>query len=137
MIGLVRALDSLQRDFASTSCEVKFRHWDVPEAIADDTALCAFRITQEALNNALKHGRAKHVSIDLFGSAFGLELSVVDDGIGFDPGRATDEGGLGLVSMRERVASLHGVLDIQSAPGSGTRLTVQLPLHSQSLEGPA
>jgi signal transduction histidine kinase len=86
-----------------------------------------FRITQEALTNVVKHAQAKTVDIRLTCRERSVVLTVEDDGVGFFavPGRG---GKLGLVGMRERVASINGELDIEAKPGVGTRLTVEIPL---------
>jgi len=92
-----------------------------------ETAL--FRIVQEALTNIVKHAQAGSVSIVVTQSD-GIVRSVIeDDGVGFSPD-AVREGALGLVGMRERVHLLGGRLEVQSAPGSGTTLVVELPLGS-------
>ena len=86
-----------------------------------------FRITQEALTNIVKHADATSVQIVLTGRQRSVVLSVRDDGRGFSPTQA-HRGGLGLVGMRERVASVDGALEIESTRGAGTRLTVEIPL---------
>jgi signal transduction histidine kinase len=86
-----------------------------------------FRITQEALTNVVKHAEAKSVDIRLACRDRSVVLSVEDDGIGFS-GAQEAGAGLGLVGMRERVASVDGALDIESKRGAGTRLTVEIPL---------
>lgn len=86
-----------------------------------------FRIAQEALNNALKHAAARSVVVRLRGEDECLILEVADDGRG-SALLATDvKGGLGLTSMKERVAQLQGTLTIDSAPNRGTRVTVEVP----------
>jgi signal transduction histidine kinase len=86
-----------------------------------------FRITQEALTNVVKHAEAKAVHIILAGGKRSVRLAVEDDGRGFSPAQEAG-GGLGLVGMRERVASVNGVLAIDSRRGAGTRLKVEIPL---------
>lgn len=86
-----------------------------------------FRITQEALTNVVKHAEAKTVRIAVARHERSVVLSVEDDGRGFS--RAQVPGGrLGLVGMRERIASVNGALDIESERGAGTRLTVEIPV---------
>jgi signal transduction histidine kinase len=85
-----------------------------------------FRITQEALTNVVKHAEAKTVHIVFVCRERSVVLAVEDDGRGFSA--QAHGGGLGLVGMRERVASVNGALDIESKRGSGTRLTVEIPL---------
>ena len=86
-----------------------------------------FRITQEALTNVVKHAEAKTVHIIFACREQSVVLTVEDDGRGFSPAQVAG-GGLGLVGMRERVASVNGALDIESKRDAGTRLTVEIPL---------
>jgi signal transduction histidine kinase len=86
-----------------------------------------YRITQEALNNVVKHAQAKHVVVRLDEGDGFLLLSVNDDGRGFDAA-ASYPGHLGLLSMPERAAKLGGTVTVTSAPGSGTLVDARLPL---------
>ncbi|MFN2226460.1 MAG: GAF domain-containing protein [Anaerolineae bacterium] len=86
-----------------------------------------YYVAQEALNNSLKHARAGNVRVCLELEDDGVRLEVTDDGAGFDLEKVADCGGLGLPGMRERVQRLDGQLRIESAPGQGTRLTVEIP----------
>jgi signal transduction histidine kinase len=87
-----------------------------------------YRIAQEALNNSLKHAEATMVSISLQTQDGHVQLGIVDNGKGFDPEALQDHGGLGMVSMRERVESLHGEYSITSKTGEGTRIWISAPL---------
>jgi signal transduction histidine kinase len=84
------------------------------------------RITQEACINAVRHGNARELSVSMTRQVGHVELAVRDTGSGFDPGVA--HGGSGLAHIRERVAELGGTVDIDSAPGQGTALTVRVPV---------
>ncbi len=86
-----------------------------------------YRIAQEALHNTVKHARARQVNLRLSQTKEAVLLEVRDDGLGFDP-QGAFPGHLGLHSMRERVSRLGGTLQIESAPGQGTRLAAQVPL---------
>src|ERR1700738_2952700 len=98
---------------------------DEPEAVpAIKEAL--YRVGQEALNNAAKHAGAQAVLITLEASAGELVLRVRDDGRGFHAGKSFP-GHLGLRSMRERAASVGGVIVIRSALGQGTDVTIRVP----------
>jgi len=127
LIGLVAGLDSLRRDLSPPQLPIAFCHRDVPPAIDPEIALCLFRVAQEALANAVKHSEAHLVSVELAGEPSGLRLTVTDDGKGFDVNGL--DMGLGLISMRERVESVGGVLVIDAAPASGTLLQVTVPTH--------
>jgi signal transduction histidine kinase len=91
------------------------------------------RIAQEALGNALRHSGAAHVSLSLTERDSRVEICIADDGQGFDPAEAaTRSRRLGLTSMRERAEALGGVLAIESAPGKGTIVTVEVRLGRRS-----
>jgi signal transduction histidine kinase len=85
-----------------------------------------YRVAQEALHNAAKHARAGHLELRLSHTRGHLVLRICDDGRGFRPD-SIFPGHLGLRSMRERAAVVGGVLDISSAPGKGTRVTLRVP----------
>ncbi|HEX6864637.1 MAG TPA: ATP-binding protein, partial [Thermoanaerobaculia bacterium] len=85
-----------------------------------------FRIAQEGLSNIARHARPASVQVRLEADSPDLRLSIHDDGQGFDPAAAT--AGMGLRSMRERLAALGGDLDVESAPGQGTTLSARVPL---------
>ena len=85
-----------------------------------------YRIAQEALNNALKHAYAEHITISLRQQNSSVILAITDDGIGFDPAVARDRGRLGLRGMEERVAQIDGHLIIQSTPGAGTQVQIEV-----------
>jgi signal transduction histidine kinase len=90
-----------------------------------ETAL--FRITQEALTNVVKHAHAKAVHITFARQERSVILTIEDDGCGFSRAQVPSDR-FGLVGMRERTASVNGALDIDSQRGSGTRLTVEIPI---------
>lgn len=90
-----------------------------------ETAL--YRVVQEALKNVVKHANAKNVWIRAWQSKQKLCCSVRDDGVGFDATNESGRKGLGLIAMQERVSSIGGTLRIESQPGRGTELSLQLP----------
>jgi PAS domain S-box-containing protein len=85
-----------------------------------------YRITQEALNNALKHATATAVTVRLYSDGERVELEVADNGRGFDPDAAAESGGMGLTGIQERIKRLNGVLTLQSTPGKGTVMVVNV-----------
>jgi signal transduction histidine kinase len=88
-----------------------------------------YRVAQEALNNALKHGRPTSVEVTILSEDGRVELSVHDNGSGFDVAQLPDEGGLGLISMRERMERIGGELEVHSAPGRGTVVRVAISVR--------
>jgi len=89
-----------------------------------------FRITQEALNNILKHAGTSRVRVVLSRGRGGVRLTIEDDGIGFDPGTVAEDR-LGLAGMRARAERIGAELHIRSAPGRGTRVEVQIRGRSE------
>jgi signal transduction histidine kinase len=127
-LGLVAAVRGLCKELSQHhGLDVEFTHTDVPEVIPHATALCLYRISQEAIRNVVKHSSANRARVELTGMRDGICLCVVDAGIGFDPSSPGDRGGLGLVSMRERLNLVGGTIRIESRPGGGTRIEVWVP----------
>jgi signal transduction histidine kinase len=87
-----------------------------------------YRIVQEALNNALRHAQADTIEVEVDARDGGVTVTVRDDGVGFDPGsRAIRERRLGLTSMRERAEAVGSALTVESSPGAGTTVRVEVP----------
>ena len=127
--GLVAALRSHCAQFAAQhGIEVTFSAAGI-NGVPDDTALCLYRITQEALRNIATHAGARTAQVALSPSAANLELIIHDDGQGFDLAEARRRGGIGLVSLEERVRLIGGSLQIESQPQRGTELRVLVPLQ--------
>ncbi|MFO1423506.1 MAG: ATP-binding protein [Candidatus Competibacteraceae bacterium] len=132
-LGLVEALRAEGERFGLREVipvEVKWRN--LPEPLPRQTALCLFRVAQEALRNAARHANARTVTVSLRGLDGGVQLAVRDDGHGFDPARQRNRPSLGLASMRERVRLLGGELDVESAPGHGTTIVAWVPLTEET-----
>jgi PAS domain S-box-containing protein len=128
-VGLESALKSLCEQFSSQyEIRVEFTSRAVPSEISKDVALCLFRITQEALNNVVKHSHVKAARAELFGNDNQLLLRIEDAGSGFDPAIRGRDTGIGLVSMRERLRLVGGKLSVRSAPGRGTEIVAQVPM---------
>jgi signal transduction histidine kinase len=135
LIGLVPALQALQRELSRPGMVVAFTHDNLPSPVPPNVALCLFRVAQEGLHNALKYSGAPAVSVHLRGGPNGLVLTITDEGIGFDVNAARGKG-LGLISMEERVAAIGGSLKVRSRHGSGTRLEVNVPFRSRAAPNP-
>jgi ligand-binding sensor domain-containing protein/two-component sensor histidine kinase len=102
--------------------------------LAPKTEAELLRIAQEAIINAVRHATPAHIAIELRFGARDLEMTIQDDGCGFDgqphPQSTGPEGHFGLTGMRERAAQIGGALAIDSAPGKGTRVTASVPLET-------
>jgi signal transduction histidine kinase len=128
-VGLVGAAQDLLREAAREGgWSVRFREnlRDVRLSSAVETAV--FRILQEAVVNVLRHARTPSVEVVLHHGGGWLGLDVQDQGVGFSPADRPASRGLGLESMRERARLLGGTCAIESAPNSGSRISVRLPL---------
>ncbi|MDP8951400.1 MAG: sensor histidine kinase [Actinomycetota bacterium] len=105
-----------------------------PRSLSPDIEATLFRTAQEALANVRKHANASRVALTLSYMGDALALDVRDDGVGFDPSRTATEardrtsGGFGLKGMRERIEQAGGSLSVESAPGEGSTLAVELPM---------
>jgi PAS domain S-box-containing protein len=132
ILGLAAAVKGLCREFSEQSgLKVRFAHHGVPDGLSIEVSTCIFRIVQESLRNVIKHGGTAEATVELSGDNGRLELLVVDTGAGFDPDIARREPGLGLISMRERLRSIGGTLQIESAPAVGTRIRVSTPVDQR------
>jgi signal transduction histidine kinase len=134
-VGLVAALQSHCAEIE------RQHHLDVTfaasavEPIDPRTALSLFRIAQEALHNAARHAHARHVTVSLARRGETLTMSVADDGGGFDVVAVRKGGGLGLVSIEERVRLVQGRVAIRSSPLGGTVIEVSLPVLVEDASG--
>ena len=128
-LGLVAAVRGLCRELgAAHNIAIEFEPHAVPRLVPDEIALCLYRIVQEGLQNVIKHSGSATAKVELMSNENELCLIVSDQGRGFDSMVATDEGSLGLVSMRERVRLVRGQISVESRKGEGTRIKVQVPL---------
>jgi PAS domain S-box-containing protein len=134
-LGLATAVRDLCREFSlQYKIEVECLAENLPEDIEENTSLNLFRVVQESLRNVVKHGRARHVKVELTCQSSTLNLRVSDDGVGFSPEDRREKHGLGLISMRERLRSLGGELSIWSKPSLGTQVEGQVPVTQKHVD---
>ncbi len=127
-LGLVSAIEILARDFAEHS-RVQVHRELAPVKLAASAELTVYRLVQEAITNISKYAKATQVWVELASRGNEVQISVRDDGVGFDPEEKPGSA-YGLVGMRFRVEAEHGVLTVTSAPGRGTRVQATLPESS-------
>ena len=129
-LGLSGAIEELVRhvDQIHPACQFTFSATDDLPDLRGKQAMPAYRVAQEAMNNIVKHSGATQatVKLSLEPDPRRLRLVITDNGRGFDT--RTENAGIGLIGMRERVAAVGGELAISSTPGAGARLSVTLPL---------
>jgi signal transduction histidine kinase len=130
--GLGGALEDLARDLEKQGlhCDLEIQGLHQAELTAAQNVQI-YRIVQELSNNALKHARARRLLLQILAHQDVLTLLVEDDGQGFDP--ESPAGGIGLASVRSRVAFLQGSVEWDSVPGEGTTVVVQIPLPKKKL----
>ncbi|MDX1584958.1 MAG: PAS domain S-box protein, partial [Thermoanaerobaculia bacterium] len=130
-LGLLHALvEHIERWKVKTGIEVVFDHLNLEERVDRKIEIAAYRIVQEGLTNTAKHADAGEVTLRVWKLPGLLTIQIEDEGNGFDPGTA-ERKGLGFVGIEERALSLGGKLRIDSSPGEGTCLTIQLPLEER------
>ncbi len=130
-LGLQQSLRSLALGLASNATSIQAVFPTRVPRLAEAQEVAVYRIAQEALTNALRHARARVVTLELATSLGRLRLEVRDDGCGFDPGHRR-ETALGLLSMEERALALGGRLAVTSALGRGTTIVLECPLVERS-----
>lgn len=127
-LGLAQAVESFVREFSSREgIQIRFQASDLPGTIDSQSALCLYRIVQEALRNIAQHASAKTAEVLLGRSGGRIRLVIKDSGSGFVLEGGRHKGGLGLRSMEERARACGGTCKITSQPGSGTEIVVELP----------
>jgi PAS domain S-box-containing protein len=124
-LGVKFALNELCGRMSHAGLHVDLALSEALEPVPEVAAICLLRISQEALNNVLKHSGANHAAVSLSKSIDGYYLTIKDVGRGFDPEAFST--GIGLISMRERVRSSQGRLTIHSRPNEGTEIAVWIP----------
>ncbi len=137
--GLVAAIENLvQRTNQLNKTRFLFRSYSFAERIDEKLEKAIFRICQESINNIIKHAGAKESTLELYRVEDMIVLVIEDDGQGFDTGILNlkeGEGGLGLISMQERVNAFDGDIVINSKKGTGTEIVVEIPCRKKKKNG--
>jgi PAS domain S-box-containing protein len=126
--GLLEAMDWMGRQItANSSINVQFSSSEITIQLHETLSTCIFRVYQEALTNIVKHGGPCKVftSLDIKGDQ--IRFSIIDTGCGFDPAAVQGNKSFGILGMKERVLSLGGSFELNSAPGQGTKILIYLP----------
>src|SRR5262249_54063664 len=126
----IAAVRSYCEEFgARTGIKTRFSFCGVPARLSSVVSLCIYRVVQEALRNAAKHSCASRAIVILRGIKHGLQIVIRDRGRGFVLEEVRSKGGLGLISVTERVRLAGGNCAIRSAPDQGTRIQAWIPLE--------
>jgi PAS domain S-box-containing protein len=138
LLGLEAAMRQFCEEFADQQrVRIEFESRDLPDRLPPDTALCLFRILQESLHNAAKHSGVRTFEVQLRGTDGRVHLAVRDHGKGFDACTARTGGGIGLISMEERMKLVGGDLYIESQPQGGTTIYARVPFGPPPAATPA
>jgi signal transduction histidine kinase len=126
-LGLQPALEWHVRDVTHRyGVDVQLEVHGQLESLPDRLRTCIYRSVQEALTNCVRHAQARSITVAVNGHPRHIDVSVSDDGIGFDPGKPRS--GLGLRGIEERVKELQGAMVITGVPGRGTTIRLRLPV---------
>jgi signal transduction histidine kinase len=132
-LGIATAANGFCKELSERQkVQITFRHEGIPHSLPKEISLCLFRVLQEALQNAVKHSGDRHFSVELLGTSDEIELTVNDEGVGFDQQHAFNHHGLGLISMRERLKLVGGEFSIKSEPSHGTTISARVPLQAKA-----
>lgn len=138
LLGSVAAIRGFCQEVSKKHMvNVEFAQRDVPRNLPRDVSLCLFRVAQEALHNAVKYSGTNEFKVDFSRIGDEVRLVVTDQGAGFDAEEAKRKGGLGLVSMEERVRAVNGRFYIESKPGEGTKIIAPVPVAAENSAGDA
>jgi signal transduction histidine kinase len=131
-LGLVAALKNLSNTISSHSgLQISFSAYDFTERIPEQTEMSIYRIVLELINNIVKHAQANKVTVQLIKYPDYINLSVEDNGRGFDYGNALQEKkGIGLGNILSRVEYLRAKMNVDSIPGRGTTVIIDVPLRN-------
>jgi len=124
-LGLVSSVRALAREMEHDQIHIDVDAPEWPANLPSEVALSLYRVAQEALHNATKHSGSNSITVSFRRESNGLSLIVSDKGVGFTP--QTGSGGLGIVSMRERLRTIGGSLSVVAAPGQGTTIRATVP----------
>jgi signal transduction histidine kinase len=138
VLGFATAMEMLCKEVGEQyQVRVALHAHDVPTQLPQETALCLYRILQEALQNAAKHSGVGDFDVRLWGTSDDVNLEVRDRGAGFDLEASKRGPGIGLVSIKERIQLVCGELSLESAPHRGTRIHARVPLNASKAAEPA
>ncbi|MEQ9305666.1 MAG: ATP-binding protein, partial [Marinoscillum sp.] len=128
-LGLIPAIEWLVEDQERKSgVSIYLAIQSSPGVYDNSVSIACFRICQEALTNAMKHAKASELTVSLEEQEEFLLLSIDDNGVGMDMDNQGKPFSLGILGMKERAELINGVLDINSKPGSGTKIQLKVPV---------
>ena len=127
-LGVAAALQDLTKSMTTSDLSVELLVDPPSVRLPAEVSITLYRIAQAALANLAQHAKARRATVSLSGDPRSLRLEIADDGVGFDPSASGSGAGIGIIGMRERATWLGGTFKIESAPGQGTKVLVEMPL---------
>ncbi|MNN72413.1 Sensor histidine kinase ComP [compost metagenome] len=124
--GLETALHDLCADLISSEVQIEFQSSGLLADLSMNNTVHIYRIVQELLTNAIKHGKAKNILVQLIQEGDTILITVDDNGKGFDTGKMSNVTGIGLKNIQNRVDFLKGKLSIDSDPRNGTSVNIEI-----------
>ena len=130
-LGLVESIHDLAESIRATKkLSIEFYHQGpIDQMLSEQQKLMLFRIAQEQANNVLKHAEARNLIIELIMEENAVDLSISDDGKGFDMDSVKGKKGLGLSNISSRAELFNGEVNIVSAPGKGCKMKIHVPIQ--------
>jgi PAS domain S-box-containing protein len=137
-LGIVAAIRGFCMELSKQNeVNIEFSERNVPTHLPKDVSLCLFRVAQEALHNAVKYSGVSQFTVELSVMESAVRLVVSDAGAGFDVEEAKKNGGLGLLSMQERIHLVHGRFSVESKPGVGSKVIASVPVAAKNQRTPS
>jgi PAS domain S-box-containing protein len=131
-LGLVRTLEwYFERFTTQTNIRIQFKPSGIDKQLQTQIANSVYRVVQEALTNVARHAQATTVTVKLKAEHSTINLRIEDNGVGFDPVAIDASASGGIIGMQERIGLLGGTMQIQSKPGAGTRVIVEIPYRNK------
>ena len=129
--GLTNAVKDFLDKIATPGLRINFSAEGNFESIPENTGLMIYRIIQECVQNVLKHAAATKLDISMIAENSEVDVTIEDNGTGYDTTSINTQGNIGLKNVHSRVEYLRGKLDINSAPGRGTMIAFYIPFNQQ------
>lgn len=125
-LGMISAIsDMLENSLTYSEIQYQFEHFNIDSRLSERIEVTVYRITQELINNIIKHSDASHVNVQLFKTENDIILIVEDDGVGI---KKKESDGIGLLNISSRVDMMQGTVNFEPSPNSGTLVTVKIPI---------
>ncbi len=136
-IGLLKGIENEIEKLTKTGEFItELKTEGTPVVLNENTTIILYRMTQEIINNIVKHSGARHINFFISSSENLFTLVIHDDGVGFSLNEKLSSGGSGLHNLKSRAELIHAQFTIQSAPGEGTKICIELPLTLQHANQP-